>query len=457
MKIIICGAGQVGYGIAQRLVEEDNAVTVIEQSPELSQKISETLDVKAIQGHGSHPDVLDRAGAADADMLIAVTFADEVNMVAAQIAHSIFDVPIKIARIRASSYLTPEWQDLFSRENMPIDVIISPELEVGRTVLARLENPGAAETASFANDKVKLIGVLLDEDCPVTNTPLNQLTELFPELKATVVGIRREGNFFVPDKTDQMLPDDTAYIITETDRVNRTLSAFGYDQTLSKRITIVGGGNIGLFVAKSLEENTNANIKIIENSKDRAIEIANGLKRTVVLHGSGLDQALLKEAGIDRTDTVVTITNNDESNILASVIAKQYGAKRALCLINDNRYNTLTSTLSIDAFIDPKAITISRILQHVRKGRIRRLYSVSDGQAEVIEAEALETSPLVDVPLKKAQLPKDILIGAIVKKGKVIQPTGDSVIDVGDTVILLGKQGMARIVEQFFRVSLEYF
>lgn len=457
MKIIICGAGQVGYGIARRLVEENNSVTVIEQSAELTQKISETLDVKAIQGHGSHPDILDRAGAADADMLIAVTYADEINMVAAQLAHSIFDIPLKVARIRSQSYLKPEWQDLFSRENMPIDVIISPELEVGRTVLARLDNPGAAETASFAEDKVKLIGVHMEESCPVVNTPLQQLTELFPELKATVVGIHRRENFFVPGRTDQMLAGDTAYIITEADRVNRTLSAFGFDQTKSKRVVIFGGGNIGLYVAQQLEKSHDTNVKIIESNKKRAMAIANELKRTVVLHGNGLDQAILKEAGIERADSVVALTNSDEANVLASVMAKQYGAKRALCLVNDNRYSHLSSTLNIDAYIDPKAITISRILQHVRKGRIRRLYSVADGLAEVVEAEALETSPLVDVPLRKAHLPKDIMIGAVVKDGEVVRPTGDTIIDVGDDVILLARHNMVKNVEQFFRVSLEYF
>ncbi len=457
MKVIICGAGQVGYGIAKRLVEENNSVTVIERSPELIQRITETLDVKAILGHGSHPEILDRAGAKDADMLISVTFADEVNMVAAQIAHSIFNVPMKIARVRSQSYLNPIWQDLFSRDNMPIDVIISPELEVGDTVLARLSNPGAAETASFAQDKVKLIGVRLAENCPVVNTPLSQLTELFPDIKATVVGIVRDARFFVPAKGDQMLIGDYVYVVTDSEMLARTIAIFGHEEREAKKVLIIGGGNIGFYVAQALENQSHLNVKIIESNKERAVQIADQLKRTVVLLGDGLDQDILREAGIGGVETVVSLTNSDEVNILASVIAKQNGASQTMCLINDSDYSALTTSLGIDAFIDPKAITVSRILQHVRRGRIRALYSIAQGRAEVIEAEALETSPLVGTPLKEARLPDEIAIGAIIRGDEFIRPRGDTRIEKGDTVVLLAERGMTEKVEKVFRVSLEYF
>lgn len=457
MKVIICGAGQVGFGIARQLAEEGNSVTVIDQSPELIQRIDDMLDVKAMVGHGSHPDVLDRAGAQDAEMLIAVTFSDEVNMIAAQIGHSLFSIPLKVARVRAQSYLDPIWRDLFSRDHLPIDVIISPELEVGKTVMQRLSNPGAFETMDFADRRVKVVGVHLDEDCPVVNTPLRQLTELFPDLNAVVVGISRGTHMFVPKRTDQMLVGDKIYFVAKSDHVRRTLGIFGHEESQAQRVIIVGGGHIGLYVAQELEKVPSVRVKIIESDKMRAEEVADQLSRTVVLYGDGLDQGLLREAGVQDAQTIVSLTNHDETNILACVIAKREGAERSLCLINDREYGSLMKSLSIDAFIDPRATTVSTILQHVRRGRIKTLYSIEQGTAEVIEAEALETSPLVGKPLQDVQLPDGIMIGAIVRGDEVIRPAGNSKIEKGDRVVLMAQREMVKKVEQLFRVSLEYF
>lgn len=457
MKVIICGAGQVGYGIARQLAEEQNSVTVIDQSPELIQRIGDTLDVKTVVGHGAHPDVLDRAGAREADMLIAVTFSDEVNMVAAQIAHSLFNVPLKVARVRAQSYLDPIWRDLFTRDNMPIDVIISPELEVGKAVLARLANPGTFEAISFADQKVKVVGLYLNENCPVVNTPLRQLSELFPDLEATVVGITRDNHTFVPKRSDQMLVGDKIYFVSKADQVSRTVDIFGHEEKTARRIIIIGGGNIGLFVAQELEKDPTMRVKVIEVNKTRAEFVADQLSRTVVLCGNGLDEDLLSEAGVEDTEAVVALTNNDETNILASVIAKRGGAVQAVCLINNQTYGGLMETLGIDTFIDPRATTVSIILQHVRRGRIKGLHSIAGGAAEVIEAEALETSPLVGKPLRDAKLPDGISIGAIIRGEDVLRPTGDTKIETGDRVIIFAQKEFVRKVEQMFRVSLEYF
>ncbi len=457
MKVIICGAGQVGFGIAQQLAEEQNSVTVIDQEPELIQRIGDTLDVKAIVGHGAHPDVLDRAGAREVDMLIAVTFSDEINMVAAQIAHSLFNVPLKVARVRAQSYLDPVWRDLFSRDHMPIDVIISPELEVGKAVLARLANPGAFETISFANQKVKVVGLRLDENCPVVNTPLRQLSELFPDLEATVVGITRDNHTFVPKRSDQMLVGDNIYFVSSTDQVSRTVDIFGHEEKKARRVIIVGGGNIGLFVAQELEKDPTVKVKIIEANKTRAEFVADKLHRTVVLYGDGLDQNLLHEASVEDAEAIIALTNSDETNILASVIAKREGALQSLCLINNQNYSALMDTLGIDTFIDPRATTVSTILQHVRRGRIKGLHSIEQGAAEVIEAEALETSPLVGKPLRDAKLPDGISIGAVIRGDDVIRPTGDTKIETGDRVVIFAEKEFVHKVEQMFRVSLEYF
>ncbi len=457
MKIIICGAGQVGSGIAKQLAVENNDVTVIDQSPTLVQSLQEQIDIRGIVGHGSHPDVLERAGAADADMLIAVTFSDEVNMIAAQVAHSLFRTPLKIARVRAQSYLNPMWQDLFSRDHMPIDVIISPELEVGRAVLRRLEVPGAFESVSFADGSVQVVGVRIEQDTPIVDTPLEQLTELFPDLQAVVVGIVRKGALFVPTRRDQMLIGDEVYFISAREHVARTLDLFGHQEPAARKVIIVGGGNIGVFVARELEHRPGMRVKLIEYDKARAEAAADQLDRTVVFNGSGLDQSILREAGIQDAESIVALTNDDKVNILTAVIGKQLGCGKSMTLINSPDFGAIVGPLGIDTFLDPRATTVSTILQHVRRGRIRRVHSVRGGAAEVIEAEALETSPLVGLPLRESDLPDGAIVGAIVRGGEVVLPRGDTVIEAGDRVILFVESSVVRKVEKLVRVGLEYF
>jgi len=458
MKVIVCGAGQVGFGIARQLAAENNDVTVIDQSPQLVQRVSDVLDVRAIVGHGAHPDVLERAGAPDADMLIAVTFHDEVNMVACQVAHSVFNVPTKIARIRSQSYLQPGFQDLFARDHMPIDVIISPELEVGRAVLRRLAVPGAFDILEFADGLVNVVGVSVEEDCPIANTPLRQLTELFPDLKSRVVGVVRQGKLFVPHSDDQMIVGDQVYFASDRKEVRRTLGIFGHEEQQARRVLIVGAGNIGLYVAQELEKkNTGVRVKVLERSRDRAVFAADRLQRTIVLNGDGLEPEILREAGVQETETIVTLTNDDQANILTCVLAKREGCSRALSLINNQTYSPLMRSLGIDAFLNPRATTVSHILRHVRRGRIRGLQAVHDGAAEVIEAEALETSPLVGQPLREVDLPDGLIVGAIARDGNVITPNGSTIIEAGDKVVMFAQRDQVATVEQLLRVSLEFF
>jgi trk/ktr system potassium uptake protein len=458
MRVVICGAGQVGFGIAERLAAEENDVSVVDTSPELVQAIRDSLDVRGFVGHGAHPDVLVQAGCDQADMIIAVTLYDEVNMVACQVAHSLFNVPTKIARIRSQSYLQTHWADLFSSNHLPIDVIISPEVEVGELVLRRLEAPGAVDSVRFANGEVVTIGIDCGENCPVVDTPLSQLTELFPDLQAVVVGILRDGKLFVPRSSDAMLAGDRVYVVCQVEQVRRTLGIFGHEEPEAHRVVIAGGGNIGLYVASSLEaRGSRAKVKIIEASRERAIDIADRLKRTVVLNGDALDQEILLEADVQDADTLVALTNDDEVNILACVMAKRLGAASNMALINNRSYPAFAGTLGIDATVNPRSITISKILQHVRRGRIRGVHTIENGLAEVIEAEALETSPLVGKPLRELDLPDGIRVGAIFRDGKVIMPSGLTQIVAKDRVIIFATAERVRQVEQMFRVSLEFF
>ncbi len=458
MKVIICGAGQVGYGIAERLANEGNDVTVVDNSPSLVQAIRDQLDVRGIVGHGAQPDVLQSAGAEDADMIIGVTLYDEVNMVACQVAHSLFKVPTKVARIRAQNYLQSHYRDLFSREHMPIDVIISPEIEVGEMVLRRISLPGATDAVRFADGEVAMVAIECLEDCPVIDTPLGQLSELFPDLSAVVTGIWRSGNLFVPHSGDAMMAGDLAYVIVRSDRVRRTLNIFGHEEPTASRIVIVGGGNIGLYVAQAIESRqSSARVKVIENSKERAVAIADQLNRTVVLQGSALDQKILLEADIQRADLMVALTNDDQVNILSSVMAKRLGCGSNLSLLNNTSYYEFTKTLGIDAHLNPRSVTISKILQHVRRGRIRGVHSVQNGAAEVIEAEALETSTLVGTPLRELDLPDGVRLGAIYRGDSIIVPDGDSVVKAKDRIVIFATAERVKQVEQMFRVSLEFF
>ncbi|MEW5703336.1 MAG: Trk system potassium transporter TrkA [Pseudomonadota bacterium] len=458
MKIVICGAGQVGFNLARQLSAEGNDVTVIDRDPDRINRAASALDVQAIVGFASHPDVLVQAGLKDADMLIAVTREDEINMVACQIAHSLFKVPTKIARIREQEYLKPMWADLFSRDHLPIDVIISPEIEVAHAIARRLEVPGAFDVTPLAEGKVKLIGLRCLEDCPVVNTPLRQLTELFPNLSITIVGIIRNEQLIVPSDEDQMLADDDVYFIVETEHVARAMQAFGHEKPEARRVAILGGGNVGLFLAQKIEENhPTVHAKLVESNRARAEEVAEQLTRTVVLQGGALDLEILEEINVRSAEAVVAVTNDDEVNILSALLAKRQGCPRVIALINNQAYVNLVGWLGIDAVVSPRVITVSSILQHVRRGRIRGVYTIYEGSGEIIEADALETSSLVGKPLREIDLPDSILIGVIVRGDQVIIPRGGTTILAGDRVILFAAAAAVKKVEKLFTVGLEFF
>ncbi|WP_149142252.1 Trk system potassium transporter TrkA [Gemmobacter caeruleus] len=458
MKVIICGAGQVGWQIARHLSGERNDVTVVDNNPELVRRATETLDVQGVTGFASYPDILEKAGARDADMIIAATHSDEVNMVTCQVAHSVFGVPRKIARLRAQNYLIPAYDDLYRRDHLPIDVVISPEREVAEAAMQRLAAPATFDTESFLNGRAQLLGIALDEDCPVLNTPLRQLTELFSTLSAIVVGVRRGGRLFAPEPGDQLFPDDQIYVFVQSQDVNRTLEVFGKTTRKQERIVIVGGGNVGLAVARALEARTDRiRAKVIEMSRPRAELAADSLTRTIVLNGDGLDIDLLMEANVDRADAVLAVTDDDKTNMLVAVRAKAAGASLSIALVNDPTLVPLLAELDIDAYINPRATTVSSILRHVRHGRVRAIYSIGDAEAELIEAQVLGTSPLAGRLVRDIEFPEGVLVGAVMKGDKVLKPTGDVRIDEGDVIAMFAMAKDVPEVERLLQVSVDFF
>ena len=458
MKVIICGAGQVGWQIARHLSGERNDVTVVDNNDDLVRRATDTLDVKGITGFASYPDILDRAGARDADMIIAATFSDEVNMVTCQVAHSVFNVPRKIARLRSQSYLNAIYSDLYRRDHLPIDVVISPEKEVAEAALQRLADPAAFDTESFLSGKAQLLGIQLDEDCPVIHTPLKQLTDLFSTLRAIVVGVRRHGNLFSPSSGDQLFAGDQVYICADRRDVARTMEIFGKIQSKQERVVIVGAGNVGLSVAKALEARTErVRAKLIEKNRQCAEFAADALERTIVLHGDGLNADLLAEASISRADAVLAVTDDDRTNLLAAVRAKAAGCPMAIALINDPTLVPLLEPLDIDAYVNPRATTVSSILRHIRHGRVRQIYSIGDAEAEVIEAQVLSTSPIAGKTLRDIDFPDGVLVGTIQKNGEVIRPKGSTRIEEGDVIVIFSMAADVPEVERLLQVSIDFF
>ena len=457
MRVIICGAGRVGYGLASRLSQERNTVTVIDTSPDLIRQITNELDVRGVIGHGSHPDVLVRAGIRDCDMIIAVTYADEVNMMSCQVAHSLFDVPTKVARVRAQGYLDNRWNDLYSRENMPIDIIISPEIEIGKAILRRLNTPGAFNVVPFGDGAVQLLGIEIQEDCPIIQTPIRQIPDLFTGLHAAVVGIERDGELFAPTPDDPLEVGDRAYIVTQAAHSKRLLEVIGSHEAQARHVVIIGGGNVGTYVAEKLEGKSGMRVRIIERDKERAEKAAEQLNRTVILNGDAMDAEIQEEAGVAKAEMVISLTNSDSVNILSAVLAKKLGARTTISLINEVSMQEMQSELGIDMIIDPRASTISSILRHVRRGRILEVYSLENGGAEVIEGEVLETSPMAGKALRDIALSEGVAIGAIITDAGVLPPSPDLVLRSGNRVVLLAEKGALDSIMTMFRVSSDYY
>ena len=461
MNIIICGAGRVGFTIAKQLSEQGHSITVIDQSSEDIQKIDESLDVKAIVGKATYPTILEKANASETDMIIAVTRNDEINMLICQIAFSIFNIPKKIARIRSQDYLNPKFTRVYNKENLPIDVIISPEIEIAKSIQRKLEAPGTLDSVPFADNKIRLLEILINKNCKLINIKLNELTKKHPNLDANIIGIIRDDKFLIPKKNNDIKKNDKIYVIINSSQMAETLEAFGHNEKISKKILIVGGGNIGFNLAKNLEETLDeTRVKIIEKDKNRSEFLANELNNTIIINGDGLDEEVLVEANLEEAETVLALTNDDEDNLMVSVLVEKFAKdeknindKRTMALINKTNYSLLQNSLKIDDLIDPRMNTVSSILKHVHKGTIETAYTILNGEYEVIEAEIIETSELINKELKNSNLPEEIRIGAILRQDTVIIPRSNFIFKKDDRVVFLAKKDSISVVENIFRIS----
>jgi len=463
VKIIICGAGKVGTSIARHLVDQGSDVTVIDSSHKLIDDLREKVDLKTVIGSASNPSVLKNAGAEDSDMIIAVTLQDEINMVACQMAHTFFKIPRKIARLRTEDFLNPIWRDLYNADNMPIDLIISPELEVARSIERQLKAPGAYDVVPFLNDEIELLSLVINEKCPLVDTTLINIHELFQEnadteknLRASILGISRDERLFIPKKQDTLTQGDHVYIMVDKNHVKRTMSAFGYDEKPIKKLIIIGGGNIGFNLAKDLEKyQSDISVSIVENSEDRSKYIADQLSNTLVLNGDGLDQDLLDEANIKDADLLLALTNDDETNIIISAVARKNKCE-SIIIVNNSEYNKLKDVLGISKVVDPRKITVSKILKHIHKGKIESVFAIDNNQAEIIHAQVLKSSKLINKNIEDAEFPSGLRVGLIKKDDKIIIPDKETKIEIHDEILFLCMSEDIKKAEELFQVRSEY-
>jgi len=457
MKTIICGAGEVGYSIADKLTNENFEVTVIDESKERLNKISENLDVKVIKGVPSLPSVLIKAGAKDCEIIIAVTKSDEMNMITCQIGYSLFNIPKKIARIRQQDYLKGEWESLYTKNNLPIDAIISPEEEVAKALYRRLISPGTIDMVELSEKRLKLIGFKCEKNFSHLGLSVRELSEKFPNYLANILFIFRKDKKFVVNSSTTIEPNDLIYMVVETSNLSDVLREFGHEELQAKKVVIIGGGNIGFSLAQFIESsNSKISTELIEANKSRAEFLASNLNRVTITHGDGLENQILEEVNISEAGYCIAVTEDDEVNILSSLLAKRAGTNQCMTLINNSTYSSLLTSIGVDITIDPKIITISKILEKVRSGRIRSDYSIGEGFGEVIEAEVISNSPLCNKNIKDISLPKGIRVGSIFRNDKIIIPNSQTIFNENDDVVFFAETNCIKKLEQILSIDKKY-
>ena len=454
MKIIIVGAGEVGFHIASHLALENKDVVLLDKDPDAIRRVSDHLDVQVVTGSGSSPVVLEEAGIQDAEIILAVTNSDETNLVACLVADIISPSTKKLARIRNADF--DNYHEILREQAPHIDTIINPDIEVVKTIHRMMSVPGAVDIGEFADGRLKFVGVNLEDDSKLAGSRLMDLPAIIGNARLLIAAVVRGDELIIPRGGDRLQSGDLVYFISEEDKLIDTLSLFNkYDQPL-KRALIVGGGRIGFRLARLLEEHS-IYCKIIERNPDRCTYLAERLNKSIVLCGDGSDQELLSEENIQDMDIVITLTQDEETNILASLLAKRMGARKAITRISKFSYFPLTDAIGIEQVVSPRLSAINTILQHIRKGKVLSAISIKGEQAEVIEAVALETSGIVEKPLRDISFPKGAMVAGIIHGEMIIIPTGDSVIQPDDRVIIFARKEAISKIEKILAVKLEYF
>jgi trk system potassium uptake protein TrkA len=456
MKIIILGAGQVGSSLAENLTTEANDITLVDHNADLLRALQDHLDIRTVQGEASYPEVLSSAGAEDADMIIAVTDSDETNMIACQVAYTIFHTPTKIARVRAVEYLNHP--QLFAQEALPIDVLISPEQLITDNIRRLIETPGALQVLDFADGQVQLVGVKAYYGGPLVGNELRRLREHMPNIDTRVAAIYRRNRAILPEGHTVIEADDEVFFIAAKKDIRAVMSELRRVDNPYKRIIVAGGGNIGRRVAKTLERKYQ--VKVIDHNAARTQQLSSELESTIVLYGDAADQDLLLEENIENTDVYCALTNDDEANILSSMLAKRLGARKVMTLINRTAYVDLVQSGDIDIAISPQQVTIGSLLTHVRRGDVVRVHSLRRGAAEAIEAVAhgdANSSKVVGRRIEELKLPPGTTIGAVVRGNQVIIAHHDTRIETEDHVILfvVNKKHIVD-VEKLFQVGFTF-
>ena len=457
MKIIILGAGQVGTSTAEILAKEDNDITLIDNVASQVEGLQDRLDIRTIVGSASHPSVLEQAGGPDADLILAVTDQDEVNMAACQVAYTLFRTPKKIARIRSVEYLTHT--EIFSDESIPVDVIISPEQLITQHVLHLIEYPGALQVVDFAGGKIQLVGLKAYHGGPLVGRELRTIREDLPTVEARVAAIYRHDRPIIPEGDTIIEPDDEVFIVAAAPHIPIVMSEFCAVEAPGQNIMLVGAGKIGLQLARTLEQN-NYQVKLVEHGAERARQVAEQLDATIVLRGDAADEDLMLQENIDATDVFCSLTNDDEANILSAMLAKRLGAHRAMALINRSAYVDLIESSVLDVAISPSLITVGSLLTHVRRGDTIAVHSLRRGAAEAIETIAhgdATSSSVVGRRIEEISLPSGTRVGALLRNQEVIIPHHDTVIEAEDHVILFViDKKYIRDVEKLFQVKVTF-
>lgn len=457
MKIIILGAGQVGTTLSENLASENNDITIVDKNSERLEPLQERLDIRTLVGQASHPNLLRRAGAEDADIIIAVTSSDESNMIACQVAHTLYQTPTKIARIRSLQYLAHE--ELFGSSAIPIDVLISPEQLVTNYIRRLIEYPDALQVLNFAHKKVRLVAVRAYYGGPLVGHALSSLSEHLPNANARVVAIYRGKSPILPTGSTIIEPDDEVFFLASNQDIRKVMAELRKLGQPNKRIMIAGGGNIGTRLAQALEEDFQ--VKIIDRNHSRVETLATLLNDTIVLHGDASDKSLLLDESIDSTDVFCSVTNSDEANIMSAILAKRLGAKKVMALINRAAYVDIVEEGDIDIAISPQQATIGSLLTHVRRADVVKVHSLRRGAAEAIEAIAhgdSETSFVVGKTIEEINLPEGATIGAIARGDEVIMAHHNITIETGDHVIIfLTDKRKVHEIEHLFQTGPSIF